>query len=83
MKVLFEAVTLLGKHAAEVCGWLPTFRNSLTSVTNYQTTPRNIQEERKPQPHRGESLISRKFYLFYFAPLSSTKLLVSVCIFQG
>ena len=29
-------------------------------VTNYQPTPRNILEERRPQLHRGGSLKSRK-----------------------
>ena len=52
----------------------PTFGNSLlgptlkvgstgcaeTSVTNYQSTLRNILEERRPQLHRGGSLKSRK-----------------------
>ena len=31
-----------------------------TMVTNYQSIPRNIQEERISQLHRGRSLRSRK-----------------------
>jgi hypothetical protein len=35
-----------------------------TSVTNYQSTLRNIPEERRSHLHRGESLKSREAYLF-------------------
>jgi hypothetical protein len=38
-------------------------RDPETSVNNYHTTPRNIQEERRYHQHRGGSLKSRPYTL--------------------
>ena len=70
-----EDLNVLGCYAAQVCIWLPTFRDSVsvpiqglsspeplkirqirspeTSVANYQPTPRNIPDKRRPPVHGG------------------------------
>jgi len=48
-------------YAEEIGNYLPTCRDNIgpeTSVSNYETAPRNIPEERRSQLHRGGSLQS-------------------------